>query len=68
MSSDLLSGFSACLRTLTLAFVVRLCFALLLTPAAAGQEPSLPGFPEIPIDATGIRSARAWRWCGRERS
>ena len=52
MSSDLLSRFSACIRTLTLAFVVRLCFALLFTPAAAGQEPSIPGFPEIPIDAT----------------
>jgi peptidoglycan/xylan/chitin deacetylase (PgdA/CDA1 family) len=52
MSSGSLSGFSASLRTLTLAFVLRLSLALLLTPAAAGQEPSIPGFPEIPIDAT----------------
>ena len=52
MSANILSGFSAGLKTLTLAFVLRLCLALLLPRAAASQEPSIPGFPEIPIDAT----------------
>jgi len=39
---------SSNLRTLVLACVVRLFFAI----PAAGQEQAIPGFPQIPIDAT----------------